>query len=162
MSIDFKKDEKGNEVATISKADFDKALAEAKANAANEAKSNAIEGVEKKYNISFEEIRNLQREVKNLRHERNVDAIKQEYLAQGGKAEYFNDFYANNKFEGTENLKEDMKKIKESKNIFFNKTSTMSSVNFPNEMGIDTDTPADQIINDGKGKTLSQRIREGH
>ena len=160
MQIDFKKDEKGNETATISKADFEQAIAEAKQEASKEAKGSAVKGIEDKYNISFEEIKNMKKTLKSIQQEKAKEAVKQVYLENGGKAEYFDDFYASNKFDNAQDLKEEMKKVKEVKKIFFNKPQAVNSVHFAQEMGIDTDASVEEILNDGQGKTLTQRLRE--
>lgn len=127
MAIDFKKNDKGIEEATISKQDFDNAINEAVKSKLEEAK--AKEGEEKnvvetksensKYAELYKELRELKKEQKANKEAAHRSLVKDEYLKQGGNEKYFDEFYSANRFDKSENLQKDLEDIKVKKPIFF-------------------------------------------
>lgn len=144
--IDFKKNDKGVEEATISKADYDKAIADARAQALAESKKPADEKLvveEKKPNnleVSPEDLRAMKKELRMLREKDHRADVFNEYVKQGGKKDYFNEFYGSNRFDESTDLSKDMADIRAKKSLFFENKQNFSFD--PKDLGLDVETPS--------------------
>lgn len=140
--IDFKKNDKGVEEATISKADYDKAIADAKAQALAESKKSA--GVEEKkpnnFEFSPEDLRAMKKELRMLREKDHRAEVFNEYVKQGGKKDYFDEFYGSNRFDESKDLSKDMTDIRAKKSLFFENKQNFSFD--PKDLGLDVETPS--------------------
>lgn len=140
--IDFKKNDKGVEEATISKADYDKAIASAIAEAKKPADGKQVVEEKKPNNFEFspEDLRALKKEVRMLREKDHERAVYDEYIKQGGKKDYFDNFYAVNRFDESKDLSKDMTDIKAKKSLFFENKQNFSFD--PKDLGLDVETPS--------------------
>lgn len=140
--IDFKKNDKGVEEATISKADYDKAIADAVAEAKKPADEKQVVEEKKPSNleVSPEDLRAMKKELRMLREKDHRADVFNEYVKQGGKKDYFNEFYGSNRFDESTDLSKDMADIRAKKSLFFENKQNFSFD--PKDLGLDVETPS--------------------
>ena len=157
MGIDFKKNNKGVEEATISKQDFDNAVNEAVNNKLKEAESkrseekNVVEtkNEDSKYAELYKELRELKKEQKANKEAAHRSLVKDEYLKQGGNEKYFDEFYSANRFDKSENLQKDLEDIKVKKPIFFGGKQNFTLSN--KDLGKEETNPKEEEVIDNNG-----------
>ena len=94
---------------------------------------------------NWKEFREFKKQLKQLKEERHKSIVKEEFLKQGGKSDYFDDFYAGNRFDKTEDLKKAMEDVKSKKTIYFNKISFSGIESFAKKNNINVESEKEDL-----------------
>ena len=88
----------------------------------NDNSDNKVENKEQNSNeLNWKRFRSLEKEVRQLREINHKNEVREIYLKNGGKKDYFDHFYSQNNFKESSNVEKDLVKSIEANKLFFDK-----------------------------------------